>query len=87
MNRGQQFAVLSEKGAVAALTGMATAADVIQRAATYEKRIHEPAGCHTLDERTIQPFVNCLISTYQRVFRMFEEKQNESVLVRFLECW
>ncbi|KAF4450017.1 ankyrin repeat-containing protein [Fusarium austroafricanum] len=66
-----QFAVLGEKGAGAALTGMATAVNVIQRAATYEKQIHESTGGQALDERAIRPLEHSLISTYQRILKFF----------------
>ncbi|KAJ4009477.1 hypothetical protein NW752_009068 [Fusarium irregulare] len=64
-----QFAVLGEKRAEAAFSGMQTTVNVMQRAATYEKHIYGPAGRQTLGQLAIEPFETCLISTYQRVFK------------------
>ncbi|KAJ3545019.1 hypothetical protein NM208_g2716 [Fusarium decemcellulare] len=67
-----EFAVLGEKGAGSALTGMATAVDAIQRASVYEKQIREVAqGQKPDDHLHIEAFETCLISTYQRIFKFF----------------
>lgn len=43
----------------------------MQRAATYQKYIYDPAGHQTLAQSATEPFEGCLISTYQRVFKFF----------------
>ncbi|RFN48824.1 src like-proteiny-3 domain [Fusarium flagelliforme] len=64
-----QFAVISEKGVEAPMSGIQTTVDVMQRAATYQKYIYDPSGHSTLDQSEIDPFEGCLISTYQRIFK------------------
>ena len=83
----EQFAVMSEKGSEAAFSGMQTAVNVMQRAATYEKYIYDPAEHQTLAQSTTQPFEGCLISTYQRVFKFFVIASKCFTKSKVSLCW
>ncbi|KAH0436157.1 hypothetical protein CcaCcLH18_04447 [Colletotrichum camelliae] len=82
------FAILGQKGQNAAIAGVTTAGNAINRGSLYERRLLALRRCEdTRERRHLDTFEKCLISLYGRIIKFFVIAANCLKKNKLTLCW